>query len=165
MRAGSAAKRASHRRTLLGGRVGLPAHHDDVTEHPAPPYQPIPAYGAAVDGDRGPGDVPRRVGAQERGDLAEVVGIADHPGGDAGRGGRLARVQRGDALGGVQSGQQRVDGHAVGRDLARQRLRKPVSPARAVFERMRFGIGWRTAIDVIATTRPHCCSRIAGTAS
>ena len=43
--------------------------------------------------------------------------------------------------------------------------RNPVRPARAVFDRMRFGIGWRTAIDVIATTRPHLRSRISGTAS
>ena len=44
-------------------------------------------------------------------------------------------------------------------------LRKPVTPARAVFDRMSVGIGWRTAIEVIATTLPHCCSRMAGTAS
>ena len=44
-------------------------------------------------------------------------------------------------------------------------LRKPVSPARAVFERISPAIGWRTAIDVIATTLPHRCSCIAGTAS
>ena len=44
-------------------------------------------------------------------------------------------------------------------------LRKPVTPARAVFDRISVGIGWRTAIDVIATTLPHRCACIAGTAS
>ena len=44
-------------------------------------------------------------------------------------------------------------------------LRKPVTPARAVFERIRFGIGWRTEIEVIATTRPHPCACMAGTAA
>ncbi len=44
-------------------------------------------------------------------------------------------------------------------------LRKPVAPARAVFDRMRPAIGWRTAIDVMATTRPHRRSCIAGTAA
>src|SRR6478672_10243854 len=44
-------------------------------------------------------------------------------------------------------------------------LRKPVTPARAVFERIRVGIGWRTEIDVIATTLPHPCVCIAGTAA
>ena len=43
-------------------------------------------------------------------------------------------------------------------------FRNPVAPARAVFDRISCGIGWRTAIDVIATTLPHCRSRIAGTA-
>ena len=33
-------------------------------------------------------------------------------------------------------------------------LRKPVTPARAVFERISSGMGWRTAIEVMATTRP-----------
>ena len=64
-------------------------------------------------------------------------------------------VQRRDAFGRVQTREQRVHCDAVGRDLAASVLRKPVTPARAVFERMRFGIGWRTAIDVIATTRPQ----------
>ena len=40
-----------------------------------------------------------------------------------------------------------------------------MTPARAVFERMRVGIGWRTEIDVIATTRPHPCACMAGTAA
>src|SRR5262249_52351024 len=44
-------------------------------------------------------------------------------------------------------------------------LRKPVAPARAVLERIRYGIGCRTASDVIATTLPHRCSRIEGTAA
>ena len=44
-------------------------------------------------------------------------------------------------------------------------LRNPVTPARAVFDRISVGMGWRTAIDVIATTRPQCCARIAGTTS
>ena len=44
-------------------------------------------------------------------------------------------------------------------------LRNAVSPERATFERMSPAIGWRTPYDVIASTRPHCCSRIAGTAS
>ena len=42
-------------------------------------------------------------------------------------------------------------------------FRKPVSPARAVLDRIRVGIGWRTATDVIASTRPQCCACIAGT--
>ncbi len=44
-------------------------------------------------------------------------------------------------------------------------MRKPVTPARAVFDRMRLAIGWRTDSDVIATTRPHPCACIAGTAA
>ena len=67
-------------------------------------------------------------------------------------------MQRRDPFGRVQSGQQRVHGDTVDRDLARERAcRNPVSPARAVFERIRLAIGWRTAIDVIATTLPHFC--------
>ena len=42
-------------------------------------------------------------------------------------------------------------------------LRKPVTPARAVFERIRSGMGWRTAIEVIAITRPQRAACIAGT--
>ena len=41
-------------------------------------------------------------------------------------------------------------------------LRNPVTPARAVLDRIRFGIGWRTEIDVIATTRPNRCARMCG---
>jgi hypothetical protein len=44
-------------------------------------------------------------------------------------------------------------------------LRKPVAPARAVFERMRYGSGWRTEIEVIATTLPHPRARMGGTAA
>ena len=44
-------------------------------------------------------------------------------------------------------------------------FRNPVAPARAVFDRMRPAMGWRTAIDVMATTRPQCRSCIAGTAA
>ena len=44
-------------------------------------------------------------------------------------------------------------------------LRKPVAPARAVLERIRFGIGWRTESDVMATTRPQPAACIAGTAA
>ena len=38
-------------------------------------------------------------------------------------------------------------------------LRKPVSPERAVLERINWGMGSRTAAEVIATTLPHprCC--------
>ena len=42
-------------------------------------------------------------------------------------------------------------------------FRNPVTPARAVFERIRVGIGWRTAIEVTARTLPHCAACIAGT--
>ena len=34
-----------------------------------------------------------------------------------------------------------------------------------MFDRMRAGIGWRTDTDVMATTRPHPRSHIAGTAA
>ena len=44
-------------------------------------------------------------------------------------------------------------------------LRNPVAPARAVLERISWGIGWRTATEVIATTRPHPCACIGGTAA
>ena len=44
-------------------------------------------------------------------------------------------------------------------------LRKPVAPARAVFERISSAIGCRTATEVIATTRPHPRSCIEGTAA
>ena len=44
-------------------------------------------------------------------------------------------------------------------------FRKPVTPARAVFERMSVAIGWRTETDVIASTLPQPCACIAGTAS
>ncbi len=40
-----------------------------------------------------------------------------------------------------------------------------MAPARAVLERISSGIGWRTATDVIATTRPQPRSCIAGTAA
>ena len=40
-----------------------------------------------------------------------------------------------------------------------------MAPARAVFDRMSPGSGWRTEIDVMATTRPHFRSRMAGTAA
>ena len=33
------------------------------------------------------------------------------------------------------------------------------------FDKINVAIGWRTAMDVIASTRPHFCARIAGTAS
>ena len=36
-------------------------------------------------------------------------------------------------------------------------FRNAVRPERATFERMRPAIGWRTPIDVIATTLPHRC--------
>src|SRR6516165_6696065 len=44
-------------------------------------------------------------------------------------------------------------------------FRNPVTPARAVFDRMRLGIGWRTATEVMATTRPHRWACMAGTAA
>ena len=44
-------------------------------------------------------------------------------------------------------------------------LRKPVAPARAVFERMSVPIGWRTEIEVMASTRPQPRSHMAGTAA
>ena len=44
-------------------------------------------------------------------------------------------------------------------------LRNAVSPERATLERISPAIGWRTPTDVIASTLPHRCSRIAGTAS
>ena len=40
-----------------------------------------------------------------------------------------------------------------------------MAPARAVFERISPSIGWRTDTDVMATTRPQPCSRMAGTAA
>jgi hypothetical protein len=44
-------------------------------------------------------------------------------------------------------------------------LRNAVAPARAVFDRISWAIGWRTASEVIATTLPHPCCCIAGTAA
>ena len=44
-------------------------------------------------------------------------------------------------------------------------FKKPVTPARAVFERIRLAIGWRTESDVMATMRPHCCCCIIGIAA
>ena len=44
-------------------------------------------------------------------------------------------------------------------------FKNAVAPARAVFDRINVPIGWRTEIDVIATTRPHRRSRIAGIAA
>jgi hypothetical protein len=44
-------------------------------------------------------------------------------------------------------------------------FRNAVAPARAVFDRISWAIGWRTDSDVIATTRPHRCACIAGTAA
>ena len=44
-------------------------------------------------------------------------------------------------------------------------LRNPVTPARAVLDRIRLAMGWRTLIDVIATTRPQPCACMAGTAA
>ena len=40
-----------------------------------------------------------------------------------------------------------------------------MAPARAVLDRIRLGIGWRTEIDVMATTRPNRWARMPGTAS
>ena len=44
-------------------------------------------------------------------------------------------------------------------------FRKPVAPARAVLERISSAIGWRTATEVMATTRPHPAACIGGTAA
>ena len=44
-------------------------------------------------------------------------------------------------------------------------LRNPVTPARAVFDKISIGAGWRTVIEVMATTRPHPCAHMAGTAA
>ena len=44
-------------------------------------------------------------------------------------------------------------------------LRKPVAPARAVLERIRFGTGWRTENEVMATTRPQPRACMSGTAA
>ena len=44
-------------------------------------------------------------------------------------------------------------------------FRNAVAPARAVFDRISVGIGWRTEIDVMATIRPHLRDCIAGTAA
>ena len=44
-------------------------------------------------------------------------------------------------------------------------LRNPVTPARAVFERMSPAIGCRTDTDVMAATRPQPWARMAGTAA
>ena len=44
-------------------------------------------------------------------------------------------------------------------------LRNPVAPARAVLDRISCGIGWRTASDVMATTRPQPCACIGATAA
>src|SRR3954451_21366690 len=43
-------------------------------------------------------------------------------------------------------------------------LRNAVTPDRAVLDRINPPIGWRTATDVMATTRPQPCDCIAGTA-
>ncbi len=59
------------------------------------------------------------LGAEEGDDGAEVGGIAEPPGRDRGRGSRrVAAVQLDEAVGGVEAGQHRVHGHAVGGDLA-----------------------------------------------
>ena len=44
-------------------------------------------------------------------------------------------------------------------------LRKPVAPARAVLDRMSPAMGWRTEIEVMATTRPHPRACMRGTAA
>jgi len=44
-------------------------------------------------------------------------------------------------------------------------LRNPVAPARAVLDRISPAIGWRTATEVMATTRPQCWACMAGTAA
>ena len=87
---------------------------------------------------------------------AEVGGIADDAGRDAGRAARAtvpcSAAMRSVACRPGSSEFTVTPSPATSRASVR---RKPVSPARAVFDRIRFGIGWRTAIDVIATTRPH----------
>ena len=40
-----------------------------------------------------------------------------------------------------------------------------MTPARAVFDRIRPAMGWRTEIDVMATTRPQPRSCMGGTAA
>ena len=42
-------------------------------------------------------------------------------------------------------------------------FKKPVNPARAVFDKIKRSIGSRTELDVIAKMRPHFCCCIAGT--
>ncbi len=50
--------------------------------------------------------------------------------------------------------------------ISRARVfRKPVTPARAVLERMSVGDGWRTVMEVMATIRPQPCSTRPGTAA
>ena len=44
-------------------------------------------------------------------------------------------------------------------------FKNAVAPARAVFDKMSCAIGWRTASEVIATTRPHRRSCMPGTAA
>jgi hypothetical protein len=44
-------------------------------------------------------------------------------------------------------------------------FRNPVTPARAVLDRMSEAAGWRTVIDVMATTRPQPRPTMAGTAA
>ena len=117
--------------------------------------------------DRGAGDEAGRLGTEERGDLAEVAGPAEHvcrnTRGQVVEG--TGAVQAREPFGLVQSGQQRVDRHAVRCDLTRKRLQETGEPRARVFDRIRPAIGWRTASDVIATTLPHFCARISGTTS
>ena len=40
-----------------------------------------------------------------------------------------------------------------------------MAPARAVFDRISDGIGWRTDTDVMATTRPQPAACMSGTAA
>ena len=44
-------------------------------------------------------------------------------------------------------------------------FRKAVTPARAVLDRISCAAGWRTVIEVMATTRPQPRAAIAGTAA
>ena len=124
--------------------------------------------GAAVDLEGRAGDEAGLLGAHEGDDAAEVGGIAQDTGGTvaaarAAPSGPPCRESRRSVACEPGSTELTVTPSAA-TSVARV-LRKAVAPARAVLERMRKPMGCFTAMDVMATTRPHRRSRIAGTAA
>ena len=139
--------------------VGEGQQHDVAEHHSSP-------VGAAVDGQGRAGDVTGVFRAQERADSPEVLGAPDLTRRDAAE--ALARVLV------VERRERRAVSCRPGSSEftvtpseppRRERLEEAGDARPRGVRQDQWAIGWRTAIDVIANTRPQLRSRISGTAS